>query len=208
MGPGSYIAPVEPDHPSVAWRAKALVLGLVPGLAHYAVFDRPGWAVLFFLPFVFGADAAVMGHYLFAEEWAADLYFVGCAAAGAAWLLAWLDTARLAVFRDYAKRAAQRREWAREGVAHYAAGRLRKAKGAFRRCLDIDQRDPDVLFWYGSVQARLGHGRGARRALRRCRKFDATGHWAFELDVLEARLAAGTAAEARPSPGGGPEGGG
>jgi len=174
--------------PTVWHRAQALVLGIVPGAAHIFVLDRPGWGTFFFVLFVLGCDAAVAGLYLLDESWSAQAYLAGCAAAGGAWLASWLDVARLAVFRDYEKRAALRARLTAEGVRHYAAGRLVKAADAFRDCLDLDPRDPDILFWYGCVEAALGRAKRARRSFRRCRKHDVDRKWGFELGRCEAAL--------------------
>jgi tetratricopeptide (TPR) repeat protein len=174
--------------PTVWTRVSALAFGVVPGAAHIFVLDRTGWGTLFFVLFVFGADAAVAGLYLLDETWSGDAYTGGCILAGAAWLASWLDVARLTVFRDYEKRAALRTRLVGEGVRHYAAGRLRKAHDAFRECLDLDPRDTDVLFWYGCVEAALGRGGRARRAFRRCRKHDFERKWTFEIRRSEERL--------------------
>jgi tetratricopeptide (TPR) repeat protein len=179
--------------PTVGHRARALALGVVPGAAHIFVLDRTGWGTAFFVLFVLGADAAVAGLYLLDETWSAQAYGAGCAVAGGAWLTAWLDVARLVVFRDYEKRAALRARLTGEGVRHFAAGRLVKAQEAFRGCLDLDPRDVDVLFWYGCVEAALGRPKRARRAFGRCRKHDFDRKWAFELGRVEARLGDGAA---------------
>ena len=191
----------EERRPTVGQRAKALAFGVVPGLAHIVVFDRTGTGALLFVLFVLGADGAVAGLYLIEERWAGDLYTAGCVVAGLTWLGAWLDVARLAIFRDYEKRAALRRELTAEGVRQYAAGHLKKAHGAFRRCLALDHRDPDLLFWYGCVNARLGRVRRARRAFHRCRKHDLESKWTFEVAREEALLA-------EPAPTGSPPSGG
>jgi tetratricopeptide (TPR) repeat protein len=140
--------------------------------------------------FVLGAQAAILGLYVLEEEWASDAYFAGCAVAAAVWLASWLDVARLVVFRDYARRAEDRKRLTSEGVRAFAAGHLQKARDAFRDCLDLDPRDPDVLFWYGCVEAALGRRKRALRAFRRCRKHDLERKWDFEIGREEARLAA------------------
>ena len=174
--------------PTVWNRVRALALGVVPGAAHIFVLDRTGWGTFFFVLFVFGADVALAGLYLLDETWSAEAYLAGCAVASGAWLAAWLDVARLIVFRDYEKRAALRARLTGEGVRHYAAGRLMKAHDAFRECLELDPRDADVLFWYGCVEAALGRARRARRAFRRCRKHDFDRKWSFEVGRGEERL--------------------
>jgi hypothetical protein len=174
--------------PTLARRAQALFLGLVPGLAHILLLDRTGWGALYFVLFVLGADAALAGLYLLDEAWAGDAWAGGCAVAGGAWLVSFLDMARLTLFRDFEARAALRRKLTADGVRLYAAGRHRKARVAFRDCLDLDHRDPDVLFWYGCVESALGRPKRARRALRRCRKYDVDGRWAFQAKRLEARI--------------------
>lgn len=174
--------------PTVWYRVRALALGVLPGAAHIFVLDRTGWGTTFFVLFVLGADAALAGLYLLDETWSAQAYLAGCTLAGAAWLAAWLDVARLIVFRDYEKRAALRARLTAEGVRFYAAGHLMKAHTAFRGCLELDPRDTDVLFWYGCVEAALGRPRRARRAFRRCRKHDFERKWAFELARSEERL--------------------
>lgn len=180
--------------PTIGLRARALALGVVPGVAHIFVLDRTGWGTSFFVLFVFGADAALAGLYLLDEAWANEVYLLGCGVAGAAWLASWLDVARLVVFRDYEKRAALGARLAKEGVKQYAAGRLRKAHQSFRRCLDLDPRDADILFWYGCVEAALGRAARARRTFRRCTKYDFDGKWTFELGRTEERILAGEAA--------------
>jgi hypothetical protein len=176
------------ERPTAGRRVQALLAGLLPGLAHVLVLDRPGKGVLLFVLFVLGADAAVAGRYLVEAEWAPDLYVYGCLVAGLSWLAAWLDVARLVVFRDYEGRAALKRERSREAVRLYAGGQIQKAGAALRRCLALDPRDADVLFWYGAVQVRLGRTRRARRAFRRCRKHDLEGRWAFQIEDQERRL--------------------
>jgi tetratricopeptide (TPR) repeat protein len=182
--------------PSVGLRVRALILGIVPGLAHIFVLDRPGWGTLHFVAFILGADAALAGLYLFEDDAATWAYVGGCGVAGAAWLISWLDTARLIVFRDYEKRAALRKQLTAEGVRLYAGGDLLKASGAFHRCLDLDHRDPDVLFWYGVVEAARGKTSRAIRAFRRCRHYDLDGKWDFEVgrqeEALEAAAKAGS----------------
>jgi len=165
-----------------------MVFGIVPGLAHVLVLDRAGAGTAFFVVFVLGADAIVAGRYLVEADWASDLYAGGCAIAGVAWAWSWIDMARLVVFRDYEKRAALKKQWAAEAVRLYAGGQLQKAGTAFRRCLSLDSRDPDVLFWLGCIQARLGKAGRARRAFRRCRKHDLEGRWSFQIVEQERRL--------------------
>lgn len=181
---------MEERKPTVGKRIQALALGVVPGLAHIAVLEHAGMGTLLFVAFVAGADAAIAGLYLVEEEWGGDLYLAGCAVAGAAWLVAWLDMARLAFFRNYEKRAAERTRLAEEGVRLYAANDLPGARKAFRGCLDLDHQDPDILFWYGCVEARLGKARRARRSFRRCRLHDVERKWEFQIREQEARLGA------------------
>ena len=50
--------------PTLAFRAQALLLGLVPGLAHILLLDRTGWGAVFFVLFVLGADGALAGLFL------------------------------------------------------------------------------------------------------------------------------------------------
>lgn len=176
------------EKPTVGKRIQALALGVMPGLAHIAVLERPGIGTLLFVLFVAGADAAIAGLYLVEDAWGEHLYLAGCVVAGAAWLGAWLDMARLAFFRDYEKRAAERKRLAEEGVRLYAAGDLAGARHAFRGSLDLDHRDPDILFWYGCVEARLGKARRAHRAFRRCRLHDLERKWEFQIQEQEARL--------------------
>jgi hypothetical protein len=182
---------LEVRRPTAGWRAKALALGLVPGVAHILVLDRPGVGTGLFVLFVLGAYGAVTGLCLVEEAWADRLYLAGCSVAGGTWLVGFLDAARLAVFRDYAKRAEMRDRLTKEGVHHYAGGHMKKARACFRRCLSLDSRDPDVLFWYGCAEARLGRSRRALRSFRRCRKYDLEGKWSFEIEREEARVAAG-----------------
>jgi len=177
--------------PSVGKRVQALALGLVPGLAHIAVLDRPGAGTLLFLLFVAAVDTALAGLYLVEGPLADRLYAAGGAAAGAVWLAAWLDMARLAFFRDYEKRAALRKQLVAEGVKAYAAGDLPGARRAFRGCLSLDHRDPDVLFWYGCVEARLGKVKRARRSFRRCRKYDLARKWEFQIGEQERGMEGG-----------------
>ena len=176
---------------SAGKRIQALLLGLVPGLAHVVVLDRAGIGTLFFVLFVAGADAALAGMFLLETSWATDAYLGGCALAGAAWLASWLDMARLAVFRDYGKREEIRKRLTSEGVRQYAAGHMLKARGSFRKCLSMNHRDVDSLFWYGCIEARLGRVRRARRAFRRCRRYDLERKWAFEVEEQERRLREG-----------------
>ena len=174
--------------PTVGKRVQALVFGLVPGLAHLLVLDRAGSGTVLFLLFVLGADAAVAGTFLLQGESAPDVYAAGCIVAGVAWTAAWLDMARLAIFRDYEGRAARRAKWEAEGLRLYAGGQIQKASNAFRECLSLDPRDPDLLFWFGAIQVRLGRPRRARRAFRRCLHYDPDRRWAFEIGELQRRL--------------------
>ena len=178
----------QEERPTVGRLAQALIAGLLPGLAHLLVLDRAGIGTLDFVLFVLGVDAAVAGLWLVEAEWAPRLYDAGCLLAGAAWLASWLDMARLAVFRDWEKRAAERKARSEEAVRLYAGGQLQKAAGAFRHCLSLDSRDADILFWYGCVLVRLGKARRARRAFRRCRKHDLQGRWTFQVEEQERRL--------------------
>jgi hypothetical protein len=189
--------------PSAGKRTRALLLGVVPGLAHIAVLDRPGTGTALFVLFVAGADAALAGLYLVGDRLSGPLYAAGCGVAGAAWLAGFLDVARLALFRDYERRAATRAALSAEGVRRYAAGDYAGARKAFRGCLSIDHRDPDVLFWYACVEARLGKPRRAARSFRRCRKYDAAGRWEFPIREQEARFGLGGAASPRPPASGG-----
>lgn len=177
--------------PTVGRRLLATALGVVPGLAHVLVLDRPGTGTLLFLLFLGGAQAAAWGRYLVEAEWASDLLVGGSVAAAAAWLLSFLDVARITLFRNYEKRAALRAKLADEGVRFYAAGRLEKARRAFREALALDLRDADILFWYGCVEARRGKPKRARRSFRRCRKYDRAGKWTFQVGREEERLAGG-----------------
>lgn len=195
------------SRPAVGRRLQAMALGVVPGLAHVILLDRTGVGSLLFVLFLAGADAAVAGRYLVEAEWAADLYAAGCWVAGAAWLAAYVDMARLTLLRNYEKRAALRREWTAKGVRLYAAGKLNQAHKAFRDCLRLDHRDVDVLFWYACVEARRGKVRRARRSFRRCAKHDHAGKWTFLVEEQESRLeemeAAAKAAPAPEPPSGG-----
>jgi tetratricopeptide (TPR) repeat protein len=174
--------------PTAGRRLLATTLGVVPGLAHVLLLERTGTGTLLFLLFLAGAQAAAWGRYLVEAEWSSDLFQAGCAAAALAWLVSFLDVARLVLFRNHARRAALRARLADEGVRHYAAGRLVKARAAFREALELDLRDPDILFWYACVEARRGRVKRALRSLRRCRKYDRTGKWAFLVGREEARL--------------------
>jgi len=167
--------------PGVGRRLQTTVLGILPGLAHILVLDRAGAGTVFFLLFVLGADAAVTGRYLLEEDYAADLFTAGILLAAASWLVSYVDVVRLTLLRNYEKRAALRRTLTRDGVRRYAAGDHGGAREAFRKCLDLDARDPDALFWYGCVEARRGKFRRARRAFRRCLHHDAAGTWAWEV---------------------------
>ncbi len=177
--------------PGIGRRVKAAVLGLVPGLAHVLVLDRPGVGTAYFLIFMAGVDAVVAARWLLDVDWAADLLLAGIAVAGLVWLVAFLDMARLAFFRDYEKRAEERRTLAGRGVRAYAAGRLGEARTAFRACLALDARDADALFWYGCIEARRGKRRRARRAFRRCVRHDLDGKWAWQTGVELERLESG-----------------
>lgn len=174
--------------PKVGTRLLATMLGIVPGLAHVLLLERTGTGTLLFVLFIGAAQAAAWARYLLTDDWAADLFNAGCAVAAAAWLWSFLDVARLTLFRNYEKRRALRAELASGGVRLYAAGRLEKARASFRRALDLDLRDADILFWYGCVESRRGKAGRARRAFRRCRKYDREGKWAFPLEGEEARL--------------------
>ena len=174
--------------PTVGRRVQAIVFGLVPGLAHLLVLDRAGTGTVLFLLFVLGADAAVAGTFLLPTETAPEVYAAGCIVAGLAWTVSWLDMARLALFRDYEGRAERRAKWEAEGVRFYAGGQIQKASDAFRECLSLDPRDPDLLFWFGAIQVRLGRPRRAQRAFRRCLHYDPDRRWAFEIAELERRL--------------------
>jgi tetratricopeptide (TPR) repeat protein len=165
-----------------------MVFGLLPGLAHLLVLDRAGTGTVLFLLFVLGADAAVAGTFLLPSESAPEVYMAGCIVAGLAWTVSWLDMARLAIFRDYEGRAERRAKWEAEGVRLYAGGQIQKASEAFRECLSLDPRDPDLLFWFGAIQVRLGRPRRAQRAFRRCLHYDQDRKWAFEIAEQERRL--------------------
>jgi tetratricopeptide (TPR) repeat protein len=194
MGGGFYNPRVEAIRRPGAWsRAQAMVLGLVPGLAHLLVLDRPGVGTAWFLLFVLGVDALAAAEFLFEESWTADLAAAGMAVASVAWLGSFLDVARLTLFRDYEKRAALRREHGGKGVRAYAAGRWGEARREFRRCLALDPRDPDALYWYGCVEARRGKVRRARRAFRRCLQYDPVDTWKWECERALAALDAAPA---------------
>lgn len=179
--------------PGVWSRMQALLLGLVPGLAHLLVLDRPGVGTVYFLLFVLGVDALVAAEFLLEVDWAADLTMAGILLSSGVWLVAFLDIARLTLFRNYEKRAALRKEHADRGVRAFAAGRFGESRRAFRACLDLDPRDPDALFWYGCVEARRGKKRRARRAFRRCLQYDPADHWKWECERALADLDAAPA---------------
>jgi tetratricopeptide (TPR) repeat protein len=174
--------------PTAGRRAQAILLGLVPGLAHILVLDRGGTGSVFFLLFVLGADAALAARYLLETEYNSDLFLAGAVLAAGAWLLAFLDLARLVLFRDYERRAARRAALGSEGIRSYAAGDYDAARAAFRGCLALDGRDPDALFWFGVVEARRGKAKRAARAFRRCRRYDLDRKWAREVAEQELRL--------------------
>lgn len=185
------------SRPAVGRRLQAMVLGIVPGLAHVVLLDRTGVGTVQFVLFMAGVDAAVAGRYLLDREWSSDLFTAGCVVAAAAWLWSWIDMVRLTLLRNYEKRARLRDTLSSEGVRHYAAGSMEKAHASFRACLALDHRDADVLFWYACVEARRGKEGRARRAFRRCRRFDVEGKWAFLAGEEEARLAETVAAARR-----------
>jgi hypothetical protein len=174
--------------PTAGRRFQAILLGIVPGLAHILVLDRGGSGALHFRLFVIGAAAAVAARYLVETEYNSDIFLAGSVVAAAAWLVSFGDVARLVLFRDYEKRAALRDERGREGLRAYAAGDLGAAHRAFRGCLDLDGRDPDALFWFGIVEAARSKPKRAARAFRRCRRYDLDRKWVNELDAAEKRL--------------------
>lgn len=88
--------------PAAGRRILATALGVVPGLAHVLLLDRTGTGTLLFLVFLAGAQAAAWGRYLVDSEWSSDLFLAGGAAAAAAWLVSFLDVARLTLFRGCA----------------------------------------------------------------------------------------------------------
>lgn len=181
--------PME-SKPTVGRRLQAMLFGLVPGLAHVLLLDRTGVGTLYFMLFFAGVDAAFTGRFLLKAEYSSDLFTAGCALAGPVWLLAYVDMTRLILLRNYEKRAALRRTLSSEGVRLYAEGKMRAARKAFRACLALDHRDPDILFWYGVVESRRGKFGRARRAFRRCRKYDLDGKWTFQAGEQEGRLPA------------------
>jgi hypothetical protein len=192
--------------PTVGRRLQAMVFGLVPGLAHVLLLDRTGLGTLYFMLFFAGVDAAFTGRFLLKSESASDLYTAGCALAVPVWLWAYIDMTRLILLRNYEKRAAMRKTLSSEGVHLYAEGKMRAARKAFRACLALDHRDPDILFWYACVETRRGKFGRARRAFKRCRKYDLDGKWNFQVGEQEGRLpaleaAAKEAAKARKAAG-------
>ena len=145
--------------PSIAKRWRAMILGLLPGAAHILVLDRAGAGAVLFVLFMVGVDVAVLGRWVLETTAAPDVFAGGVVLAASAWLAAFLDVARLVVFRDYRGRAALRRRLCDEAVAAFALGDLHAARKSFRACLDLSARDADVLFWYGVVEARRGKAR-------------------------------------------------
>jgi len=170
----------EEKAPSFAKRWRAMILGVLPGAAHILVLDRAAVGAVFFVLFMVGVDAAVLGRWVLETSTAPDILMGGVFLAAAAWLAAFLDVARLVVFRDYRGRAEMRRRLCDEAIAAYALGNLHAARKCFRACLDLSARDPDVLFWYGVVEARRGKDRRARRSFKRCLKYDEQRKWEWE----------------------------
>jgi len=170
---------------------QALLLGAVPGLAHVLVLERAGTGTVLFVLFILGADAVVTGRFLLLTDYAGDLITWGARGATAVWVLAFADVLRLVLFRDYEARARLRAALCAEGIRLYVRDDLGGARKAFRRCLSLDERDADALFWYGCVEARRGKARRARRAFRRCLKHDVEGKWAWECEEQLRRLAGG-----------------
>ncbi|MHC4822219.1 MAG: hypothetical protein ACYTDX_10925 [Planctomycetota bacterium] len=186
--------------PSWSQRWKAMILGIVPGAAHVLILDRAGAGTVLFVLFMLGADAAVLGRWVLESSSSADVFAGGVALAAAAWLLSFLDIARLVIFRDYRGRAETRQRLCDEAITAYARDELNISRRALRQCLDMDARDPDVLYWYGVVEARRGKARRARRSFKRCLKYDETRKWAWECGRELERL---KSASRPPSPAGG-----
>jgi tetratricopeptide (TPR) repeat protein len=121
---------------------------------------------------------------------------------GLVWLVAFADVVRLASRnRRIRSRAAEATAHIRKGLIAYLRHDLPAATRAFLAALRIDDRDPDALYHLGVAYAAAGQRRKARRALRRCVRFDADGKWDIEAQAhLHALDAPPQPAEPPPEP--------
>jgi len=76
----------------------------------------------------------------------------------------------------------------REALAAFVAGDDKKADELLRTALRLDGLNVDCLYLRAEVAARLGATARARRLFRKCRDFDETGKWKWEIEAALERL--------------------
>ncbi|MFP4057210.1 MAG: tetratricopeptide repeat protein [Candidatus Brocadiia bacterium] len=154
-----------------------------PGCGHIAA-GRPARGLLLFFLFGFAVDGFLytqaQGILPAAERPAhvAAVRYAALAAGLVLWGYAVADTTALAVRR---RRVAARSQAADSHIRESLVAQLRDdpqgALRALQTALRINDQDPDALFHLGVAYARLGQRRKARRALRRCIRYDREGKW-------------------------------
>ena len=173
-----------------------LVSAVLPGVGHITA-GRPLRGLLLFLLFGFAVDGYLYSQALRilpAEHAAASpavVRAVALACGAALWLFAVVDTAAIGRRRRRIEsRAGEATAHIREGLIAYLRDDFKAAARALHKALRINDHDPDALYHLGVVYAAAGHHRKARRALRRCIRFDDEGKWDNEaydhLRALEA----------------------
>ena len=179
---------------------------VLPGIGHIAAGRSIKGIVLFFL-FGFAVDGFLYGQALTilppTHHPVSPSLVRGIALGlgGLLWLYAVIDTTAFARRqRRVESRADEATGHIRDGLIAYLRDDLRAAARAFHAALRINGRDPDALYHLGVVYAAAGHARKARRALRRCIRFDDGGKWDNKAhDHLEA-IDAPAAPAAPPEP--------
>ncbi len=174
-----------------------LLSAVIPGMGHVAAGRTTRGLIVFFL-FGFAVDGYLYSQALrilpanVAPVEPGLMRTVSLAFAGALWLIALADTARLALRRRrIVSRADEATALIRNGLVAYLRDDLAAAAHALHAALRINDRDPDALYHLGVVYAASGHVRKARRALLRCIRFDDEGKWDVEAhDHLQALDAA------------------
>jgi tetratricopeptide (TPR) repeat protein len=153
-----------------------------PGCGHIAA-GRPARGLLLFFLFGFAVDGFLYSQAQSIlppdQAGAASVVRVIALAAGfLLWAYAIADTTSLALRRQRIEaRADAATSHIRLGLLASLRDQWPEALRAFQTALRINDQDPDALFHVGVAYAHLGQRRKARRALRRCIRYDRSGKW-------------------------------
>lgn len=161
-------------------RLFALVLSIVPGWGHiYWGRERVGLGL--FTAFAVAFFGLLNGLFIYLGPGQQSLVYGSLFLIVGISIASWIDMFRRTAPERVRQEDALRDRHLRDGMVAYLRGDLAAAKSSFLACVRVDPLDVDALFGMGMACSRSGDFRGAAAWLRRVRRYDDEGKWAWEI---------------------------